>query len=236
MPDNPENLQSTEQQPAANPQTRFGPNGRYESLEAWETATRASEQESSRLARELQEERTRRQQYESVFQQNQPVDPYKELDTLGVPSELLRSAMRSELQQVLAPLAQMQAARAKIMGENPDYEKHESKMDAYVFADAQMASDYNALAQVNPYRALEWKIGVYRAKHQNSNGAEQHGANLPGNTAPDNRGDVVKGTADRQERLEKSLDYARAYGDTKPYRDIRFQDELKKAGVLPENS
>lgn len=210
------------QPPAANPPQRYGPDGKYESIEAWTAATRASEQEGSRLARELREKTERLQQLEQAVlgQQRQPADPFNELAEIGIPIDAFNRAVDARAQQQLlaqlGPVSEMYNARAKIVADYPDYAAHEPKILAYVNSDPQLAQDYAAMSRVNAYRAMEWAIGVYSRQGGPTTDNPTNGA-LPGNSTPDNRGQVVNGQTNN-EQLQKAVEYYHKFGDSAPLR------------------
>lgn len=152
----------------------------YPSVDALVNAKRASDAEAKRII----DERDRyKQQYELLVQSHTaPVNPRtkqmvgweEKLDTLGIPVDAVREAIREEastlVQQAFQPIAQGVQARTQLLGQYPEYQKFESDVANFIQSDAQLNQTYQSMYQANPAGAFEWaflKFGENRRRSGN---------------------------------------------------------------------
>lgn len=224
------------QTPPANPeeqtpQTYY--NGKYKTIADWENATRQSEQEASRLARENVEKDQRLQAMEAFLRQANPVngtparDPLDELSDIGIPKDILQRAVqaeaRSEATKMLRPLLEGAQARQAMTQKFKDYESHEQEIMGYVASDPQRQASYNRMFQEQPLQAMEWALGMYRLENPGSVTAapSSAGAEIPSSQGANPRGDEAAQN-EYQEKLKKAYDWYNQTGDRGPVTKLAF--------------
>lgn len=151
----------------------------YPSVDALVNAKRASDVEAKRIM----DERDRyKQQYELLVQsQIAPANPRSQsnrwedkLDTLGIPVDAVREAIREEasalVQQAFQPIAQGVQARTQLLGQYPEYQKFESDVASFIQSDPNLNRTYQSMYQADPGGALDWaylKFGENRRRAGN---------------------------------------------------------------------
>lgn len=125
-------------------------------------AYRASGQEAQRLAQENQ--LLRQQQAANPPRPEVPqreVDPYSELEAMGVPRTSLQSAIQREAAQFFAPVVrqlegQAQARNHMLANYGKDYVTFEQDVAQHIQSDPQMQQRYQALFSTDPVAAVEY--------------------------------------------------------------------------------
>jgi len=168
----------------------------------------ASSEEGKRLAQQNQQLMVQMQQTMRSSVQQHPTDPFQELDTIGVPSQTLKQAMRSVATEVfgevLEPVNRAYQARPKLLASYPDYNKFESEVAQFVQNDPDLSQTYQRMFQADPVGAMELaylKFGDHQRKnHPQGNGRQKSdevhaqipNARAAGERAPQQQDDAVK--------------------------------------------
>lgn len=168
----------------------------YDTPEELERGYLASSEEAKRLKAE-------RDQYAALLaQQNQPRngqqnpdDPFQELENLGVPPKVLEAAFGKYFEKQLGPVVRSVQARPKVIAEHPDYVTYEAKVADWLQQDPQRQSTYQAMFQADPGAAMEWSFLKYgdeerrRAPADDKQGAKRAAsqAQIPSARAGDSR-------------------------------------------------
>jgi len=164
----------------------------YPSVEALVAAKRASDQEAQRLkgradrADELEAQLSRAAQNAFAATPRQDVPDrskpgwYQRLETLGVPPDDIREAIRDEarglVQEELQPLYQMGQARTQVLGKHKDYAQFEAEIGQWINSDQKRAETYGRVFKADPVAAFEWAYHEFgadrRQQYQTGNGGE----------------------------------------------------------------
>jgi len=108
-------------------ETRYGPGGKYKSMEEWEKATIEAGNTISRLAKERDEFEARLKTVEDTVSPKPQVedDPLDEIENFGLPKAPLKKAVEREVQRVLREAAEPYNARVKadqeVLTKYPEY-------------------------------------------------------------------------------------------------------------------
>lgn len=172
----------------------------YESVEALVQAKRASDAEVKNLAQRLEN-------VEQMVVANQPRQAVPQrggtaadrLRDYGVPDDILGEyideRVNPALQKFFDPIIKAQAARTKLMAENPKYAEFEPRQAAYLQDSPAVAKTYNAIFKEDPEEALRYLGGRYadHERQQRKGGGQRQvreemvHAQIPGARSGDSR-------------------------------------------------
>jgi hypothetical protein len=184
----------------------------------------ASSEEGKRLA---QQNQVLMQELQGRMVQQRNPDPFSELDTLGVPQQALREAMRSVATEVfgqaLEPVTRAYQARPKLMASYPDYNKFEAEVAQFVQNDPELSQSYQRMFQADPVGAMELAYLKYgdhqRRNHPQANGnrneEEKVHAQIPNarsaeSRAPRQEDDAVKAGWEHYQKTGRPEQFAMA--------------------------
>lgn len=141
----------------------------------------ASSDHAKQLATQLQQSQVQMAELQArLTPPPRPTSPYEELEQIGVPSNPLRQAIASEIQEAFRPIArqiegQNQARTHMLTSYGEDYTKFEQDVAKYIQADQSLSQRYNAMFAQDPVAAVEYAFLKYgetkRRENPSENGA-----------------------------------------------------------------
>jgi hypothetical protein len=212
--------------------------GKYPSLEEWEKGH--WELHNTLKAREsaLSQQTERINALEQLLvtrahleDQNRK-SPYDSLNESGVPADMVREAVRMEIQQALAPIAAGARAQQTVRSQFPEYATSENEVAQFLEVNPSLAQRYGQLYNADPAAAMEWAFLRYRD-------ARASQPRTPAPTAPAARADAAlpssqmgersAPTADNGERMQQAVKYMQTYKDPTPVVHERLR------GLIPDS-
>lgn len=133
--------------------------------------------------------------------QQRAVDPYGELESIGLPSSHLKAAIRQEVLQEFTPVinaiqGQQRARTHMLASYGNDFVKFEQDVAQHLESDPALQQRFNQMFATDPVAATEYaflKFGEERRRSMPQNGdngqtrEQQAQAAVPGNRSADNR-------------------------------------------------
>lgn len=241
-PELPAGPQDQAAEPTSPPEPQGYYGGKYTSIEEWETATRHSEQEGSRLANRVRELESQLQTRVNPAEQAAARrDPREALQEYGIPVEPLLELVREATRTELAPDRAINMAVGSLGSRRPDFTRNARDMDTWLVAHPEVAQRYHEVSR-NPAladMALEWAYDRF-VEDRRSVAAPtpvQPATNPTDGMIPTSMGggDRNSGnTAADDEQLVNSARYAREFGDPGPYGRLRLRNILNNHPDLPK--
>lgn len=214
----------------------------YGSTAALAAAKRSSDQEAKRIYEENKQLRDLLTQSVAAKQSTED-NPFEELATLGVPRGALQKAIQTEarnlVREELAPLVAAGTAREAILGQYPDFQKHEPHLHQFLRENPEVNEQYQwglQNARHNPHQAqmaMEWAYLKYgeqarrSGKNLSTGGPDPSASALPQSSAQE-RNSSQGNNADA-EKIKKAAEFGQKYGDWRPFAHERLK------GVIPDS-
>jgi hypothetical protein len=140
--------------------------------------------------------------------QQREIDPFAELEALGVNRETWLKAMLSVVDARVVPMQNGIQAHAQFEQDHPDYVTHRVAVSKFISERPDLANDSQPIYQANGYRGLEWAWDRYReamkmnkpasAADDPSKGSLPASGTSPRATADENKYDPAKAAAAKQ--------------------------------------
>ncbi len=220
--------------------------GKYETLEDWETATRHSEQEGARLANRVRELEAAQQQLAQEQQRVNPSeararrDPREALNEFGVPADAVGELVQQQIAEYFAPRLAVEQAIGAVTQRRPEFGRYRADVDTWLAGHPDVHQRYNEVVSSNPQlaeMAVDWVFDRFTEDRRAAQPPAPSPANLADAGMPTSQGSGGKPVVSNQaelDELNRSIDYARKYGDDGPFGRLRLRDVLNRHPDLPQ--